>query len=197
MNAAIWWESQIERDYIYLLESDPIVLSYKSQPFSMNYTSQGKKRTYTPDFWVKRADFQQAVEVKPITQINTEKNQKLFHYINLLCQEKGLDFVVVTDRMIRIQPKLDNLKLLYKYARTPLTLNKYLDCQRYFRNREATSLKQVWQELEPRGISKNLLYKLLYIGALQTDLMQPISSESLIQLSPFQGDVFRIATGPI
>lgn len=74
MNTAIWWESQIERDYIYLLESDPIVLSYKSQPFSMNYTSLGKKRTYTPDFWVERADFQQVVEVKPITQVNTEKS---------------------------------------------------------------------------------------------------------------------------
>ena len=27
MNTAIWWESQLERDYIYLLEIDPDVLS--------------------------------------------------------------------------------------------------------------------------------------------------------------------------
>ncbi|WP_177176283.1 hypothetical protein [Trichormus sp. NMC-1] len=37
-----------------------------------------------------------------------------------------------TDVIIRQQPKLDNIKLLYKYAITPLTIQNYLDFQRYF-----------------------------------------------------------------
>jgi hypothetical protein len=54
MNESVWWESQIERDYIYLLEIDTDVISYKSQPFFLNYMKEGKTRKYTPDFWVKR-----------------------------------------------------------------------------------------------------------------------------------------------
>ena len=33
MNTTIWWESQLERDYIYLLEIDPDVTAYQGQPF--------------------------------------------------------------------------------------------------------------------------------------------------------------------
>jgi hypothetical protein len=54
MDAIIWWESQIERDYIYLLEIDPDVISYVGQPFKIFYTDLGKSRSYTPDFLVKR-----------------------------------------------------------------------------------------------------------------------------------------------
>jgi hypothetical protein len=39
MNTAIWWESQLERDYIYLLEIDPDVLFYQGQPFTITYSS--------------------------------------------------------------------------------------------------------------------------------------------------------------
>ncbi|MGQ4648881.1 hypothetical protein [Lyngbya aestuarii] len=40
MNAVIWWESQLERDYIYLLEIDPEVLSYGEQPLTISYTDK-------------------------------------------------------------------------------------------------------------------------------------------------------------
>jgi hypothetical protein len=40
MNRVIWWESQLERDYIYLLEIDPEVLSYSEQPFTISYTDK-------------------------------------------------------------------------------------------------------------------------------------------------------------
>lgn len=69
MNTIIWWESQIERDYIYLLEIDPNVESYKGQPFKIHYTSSGSGRSYTPDFWVTRPDRQQVVEVKPASKV--------------------------------------------------------------------------------------------------------------------------------
>jgi hypothetical protein len=65
MNTVIWWESQLERDYIYLLEIDPEVLSYGEQPFTISYTDKGKPRRYTPDFVVTRPQKTQVVEVKP------------------------------------------------------------------------------------------------------------------------------------
>lgn len=188
MNTVIWWESQIERDYIYLLEIDPNVLSYKGQPFKITYTSKGLTRSYTPDFWVQRVDKQLVVEVKPASKQQEEKNLALWRHVAPLCEEKNMKFIVVTDTTIRQQPKLDNIKLLYKYARSALTLQQYLDCKHYFSSSEPISIKQACFDLESKGIFPNQLFKLLYFGWLKTDLMQPIGANSMIQLSQFQGD---------
>lgn len=189
MNTTIWWESQIERDYIYLLEIDPNVVSYKGQPFKLTYISSGVTRSYTPDFWVQRPDRQQVVEVKPTSKVNQQKNFDLFRHITPICQAQGMEFVVVTDTMIRMQPQLDNIKLLTKYARSPLTLQNYLDLKRYFAEREPTSLKEACLDLKSIGIEKNSLLKLLYFGFLETDLRQHIGEQSLIQTSQFPGDI--------
>lgn len=194
MNSTIWWESQIERDYIYLLEIDPTVKSYSSQPMKLTYYDAGKTRTYTPDFLVRRPQGKQIVEVKPESKVNDDLVIDLCRHIIPVCTEMGMEFVVVTDSMIRQQPKLNNIKLLYKYARNPLSLQQIIECKRYFTLKEPTSLKIVSLELKPKEISLNLLFKLLYIGILSTDLTQPIGADSLIQLSHFQGDIKALVT---
>ena len=192
MNTVIWWESQIERDYIYLLEIDPDVLSYTGQPFKIPYTSNGKPRLYTPDFFVERRSKKQVVEVKPEHQVRSERNINLFRRIAPICQDWGWDFRIVTEQMIRIQPMLNNIKLLYRYARGPLTLQNYLDCLEYFRNQRPTKLKDAEQSLLSKGVLRELLLRLLYFDILETDLMKPINSESLIQLSPNAGKLERL-----
>ena len=46
----VWWESQIERDYLYLLEIDPDVVSYEEQPLKIRYYLDGEPHLYTPIF---------------------------------------------------------------------------------------------------------------------------------------------------
>ena len=64
MKRVIWWESQLERDYIYLLEFDPDVASYDEQPLRIEYYLNGKKHRYTPDFLVRKGNKRIIVEVK-------------------------------------------------------------------------------------------------------------------------------------
>jgi hypothetical protein len=184
MNTVIWWESQIERDYIYLLEIDPDVVSFFGQPFKIAYSYEGSPKRYTPDFMVTRTQKIQVVEVKPVQQALSEKNLRLFRHIAPIVDANKMEFVVVTEQMIRVQPKLNNIKLLYKYARVPLSLSNYLDCLKYFQNRVGTSIQDAMQDLTAKGVSKNILLRLLWSGFLVTDLMKPITSASLIQMSP-------------
>ncbi|OUL29652.1 hypothetical protein BV378_05615 [Nostoc sp. RF31YmG] len=128
MQTGIWYESLIERDYMYLLETDPDVLSYESQPLSIFYNFAHRQRRYTPDFLVERRSRKLLIEVKPASKVDSLKNLKLFRIIAPICQEQGWEFVVVTDEMIRVQPQLNNLKLLYKYICKPLSIKNYLDC---------------------------------------------------------------------
>jgi hypothetical protein len=89
---------------------------------------------------------------------------------------------VVTEKMIRVQPRLNNIKLLYKYAKVPLSFSNYLGCLKCFQNTKSLSLINAEQHLRALEISRSLLLRLLWSGVLVTDLMTPINSESLIQL---------------
>lgn len=184
MNTTIWWESQLERDYIYLLEIDPDVLSYQEQPFTISYSNLDKRRKYTPDFLVSRKGSKQIIEVKPERKISEPQNTRRLTQAASFCQANNLEFVVVSEKTIRVQPRLDNIKLLYRYARVSLSWHNYHDCKAYFRCVEAKSLIEAERDLEAKGITRNHLLRLLWSGFLITDLMKPITPLSLIQLSP-------------
>jgi len=132
---------------------------------------------------VTRPQKTQVVEVKPSNQAQTEKNLNLFRKIAPICTANNQEFVVVTEQMIRVQPRLNNIKLLYRYARVPLSLSNYLDCLQYFHSTEPIRLLNAERDLKVRGINRSLLLRLLWCGFLVTDLMQPLNAESLIQLS--------------
>ena len=113
LNKIVWWESQIERDYIFLLEIDPEVITYTEQPLRLQYQFKGKAHHYTPDFLVEKPNSTQIIEVKPEEKLTKEETLLLFQIVAPLFHEAGYEFVVVTDNMIRSQPKLDNIKLLW------------------------------------------------------------------------------------
>ena len=109
---------------MYLLEIDPDVVSYRSQPLKISYTLNNQLRQYTPDFLVQRVATEQIVEIKPEKRVNQEHNLQLFQAITKLGQCQGWEFVVITDKMIKKEPLLSNLKLLYRYTQIRLTLQK-------------------------------------------------------------------------
>src|SRR5713101_7989933 len=77
----VWFESFLERDFIYWLEFEPSVVTFAEQPFTLEYAHLGKTRRYTPDFHVRyatRPERDVLVECKPTTFVETEENQLKF-----------------------------------------------------------------------------------------------------------------------
>lgn len=183
MHRLVWWESQIERDYIYLLEFDPSVISYEEQPLRISYRLNGKERHYTPDFLVKRVNKSLIVEVKPEEEVQKEENQRLFHIAKAICARNNYEFVIVTDKMIRVQPRLDNIKLLTRYQRTAINHPHYqIICYELFAMSSEVSLNEVMRFFASRSIDKHVVFSLLYWGVLAVDLMQPIAGTSVVHL---------------
>lgn len=180
MHRTIWWESQIERDYIYLLEFDHEVLSYHEQPLRIRYTRDGKEHHYTPDFLVEYADVKHLVEVKPAREVTKDSHQSLFRAVAPLCRQAGYRFVVVTDEMIRVPPRLENIKLLWRYARTPLTLQHYIICQQLMCHSPHASFGDLIRDFAARGIALPAVYALLYRGVLTINLMQTLDSDTVV-----------------
>jgi hypothetical protein len=182
MNRSIWWESQLERDYIYLLEFDPEVCSYMEQPCRIRYVLDGKERSYTPDFLVVRSYVHQIIEVKPEHQAAKEENIALFRVVAPLFQRDGYEFLVVTDAAIRIQPRLDNIKLFTKYSRTTIDPQHRIACHEFFVGKHKASLGELGQFFSDRGVGMQVVYALAYYGILIIDLMKPISFSSEVYL---------------
>lgn len=183
----VWWESPVERDYIYLLEADPDVLKYYGQPLQVKYYIDGEEHIYTPDFLVIRTNSRQIIEVKPEDKANCEENSKLFEQVAKVCKRNGYEFIVVTDKMIRIEPKLRNIKLLYKYARTGLTKQEERICCQYFSEHGSVKLGKAFSELIEKGISKNQLFAMIFRGHLEVNLLEELSDNSLLKYKFVEG----------
>ncbi|KYC34797.1 hypothetical protein WA1_49625 [Scytonema hofmannii PCC 7110] len=183
MRELIWYESLNERDYMYLLEIDPDVLSYSTQPFKISYILDDKVRRYTPDFLVQRNSKQQIVEIKPACFADDEKNVRRFPVIASTLKSLGWEFIIITDEMMSRGSLLNNVKLLYRYAKIPITLQNLIICHHYFQNQSPIPLSTVLKDLQPQGIDKPILLKLIFLGFLATDLMNQLKSDSQIYLS--------------
>ena len=184
MNTTVMWESQLERDYIYFLEIDPEVVAYYGQPFTIAYDSLDKRKKYTPDFLVERNNFRQIVEVKPESKINDFQNSHRFRQAASFCLAHDLEFGIFTEKTIRVQPRLNNIKLLYKYARVAVPWHIYNDCLNYFNLVKSSTILEAETALRVKEITYSYLLKLLWSGFLFTDMMRSITSQSLVQLSP-------------
>ena len=182
-NRMVWWESQIERDYLYLIEMDPDVISYKEQPLKIRYSLDGKLHLYTPDFMVDRKNKRQIVEVKDEETSKGEECKRLFERIGPICRREGYEFAVVTERTIRVQPRLDNIKFIYKYAKAKMTSEYQIMLYSLFSVRESLSIEELIQGFASRGVSSNIVYALIHRGVLAVDLLEPIKPGSAAHLT--------------
>lgn len=179
----VWWESQLERDFLYLIEIDPDVLSYEEQPLKIEYFSDGKVHKYTPDFRVIRTDRKQIVEVKDAKKAKKEEYVELFRRIGPICAREGYEFIVATDREIRIQPRLKNIKFLYKYAKTPITTAHQILLYTVFGDKETLTLGEIIRGFASKGFRAATVYASIFRGILSIDLSRPINPETEVRLS--------------
>lgn len=118
------FESSLERDWLVVLDFDPAVKSVLEQPFSIEYTFDGKQRRYTPDVI---AEFENPnrtetiiYEVKPreVLRANWDRYKVRFKAAVRYCKERGWRFKIVTEKEIRTA-YLENAKFLRRYRNLP------------------------------------------------------------------------------
>jgi hypothetical protein len=158
------------------------VLSYREQPSRIYYTLDGKRRRYTPDLLVERRTKKQIVEVKPKAKAEQEKFVRLFRVAEEICRRGGYEFKVATDETIRLQPRLDSVKLLYKYARTPILPQHQIGCHELFAGRQEAPLGEVTQFFASRNTGQQVVYALIYCGVLSVDLTEPLTQDCVVRL---------------
>lgn len=180
---AVWYESLLERDFMQLLEADTDVISYREQPFKIRYVLNGKFHLYTPDLLVVRRLKKQIVEVKPESKAIAKEFEQLINCITPICSKDGYEYLVMTDKFIRMQPRLNNIKLLQKYSRTLVNYKTQIDAYAFFAKRSQASLKEVLDFFATSRMAKQIVYALIYWGVLSIDLDRAINPNSIVRLS--------------
>ncbi|MGF1728486.1 TnsA endonuclease N-terminal domain-containing protein [Photobacterium kasasachensis] len=117
-DAVVRTMSVLEFDFCFHLEYNPGVQSFISQPESLYYTFNGRNCRYTPDFLVTGVNRRSSlIEVKHSSQILKPYFRSRFAKKREVANEQyGLELRLITEKQIRINPILNNLKLLHRYS---------------------------------------------------------------------------------
>jgi TnsA endonuclease N terminal len=175
MGRAVAWESQIERDFIYLLEFDPDVLSYQEQPRKFQYRADGKVHSYTPDLEVTTKDKTLIIEIKPASKAKDDEHQRLFKRVAPVIEAEGFEYRVVTDAMIRHEPQLSNIKYLRIHGRTVPTTSDQLIAHSHLTQHPSPTVSSLMEEFTVRSLPRQTVYTLIYWGVIAVDLNQPLT----------------------
>lgn len=181
----VWFESHLERDFIYLTEFDKDVIQYREQPFKIQYLFDGKTHNYFPDFLIERKNKKQVIEIKP--QSKVEKDE-FIHFSKVMTNhltKENYEYLVITDSTIRLQPRLSNIKLLWRYARIPITTKHKIMIHELFTDSSSISLSNICSFLNQEKVQRELLYTLLFHSYLLTDIEKPITADSIISIGNF------------
>lgn len=114
---AIMCESTIEFDACFHHEYNESVKSFESQPQGFHYYFNGKKLPYTPDTKIVH-DFGAITlhEYKPYSQTSEPIFREKFEAKKEATKQLGTSLILVTDKQIRVEPLLSNLKILHRHS---------------------------------------------------------------------------------
>ncbi|MCP4535776.1 MAG: hypothetical protein GY832_01355 [Chloroflexi bacterium] len=188
MGRMIAFESLLERDFVYLLDYDPAVEWFEEQPVTIEYVSEDKVLSYTPDFHLIEGQRNVLIECKPDQFVDTEENRPKFAAARAWCAHQGWEFRIVTDQQVRAGFRLQNVKLLTRYARQ--VVGPVIQGQIFALLHDAKTqltISGLAGEIAPddlaRGTASVLHLAFHHKICLQLDEM-PLVQETLVQLAP-------------
>ena len=117
MDSIMTVESGLEFDACFHFEYSPNVTFFEAQPEGYYYDYLDKNLPYTPDFLVDdKVKGLRVIEVKPLSKIPDPEFRDRFRCKQRAAEALGVPVVLVSENQIRLNPILNNLKLLHRYA---------------------------------------------------------------------------------
>jgi prepilin-type processing-associated H-X9-DG protein len=177
----VQFESELERILVLILERDPSVADFASQPLTIPFIApDGRASHYTPDFQVWYADGHVALhEVTLVTRRQAHPPQPpREHAAHAFCQQRGWTFVIHTDQTLPSGAPYANLDILSAFRAT-----SHADATRaawwhtHLADRGAVSPLVILATV-PCGATSgsllNTLYHLLWHGQIAMDWQRPL-----------------------
>ena len=105
-NKDLFFRSGMELEFYKILESKKDVLKYIAEPIEIDYSYEGYPHKYIPDILVEYTTNKKELwEIKPKSQTKLPKNQAKWHAANEYCKKRNWNFIVLTERGLRLLKK--------------------------------------------------------------------------------------------
>ena len=176
----VQFESEQERKLILLLERDPTVSDFHSQPETIQFLdAEGRKRRYTPDFQVWRLNgsiewHEVTVAARREARVSLQEREVA---AQIICEQRGWRYLVHTDETLPTGYEYANLDFLAAFRAVDFSAT---DSRAWWLTHlpgqdevhPAQILSQVKNDWQP-GLLCNCLYHLLWHGEVQMNWQQP------------------------
>jgi hypothetical protein len=186
-------EGLLELDAIYLFEASPLIVRFREQPITIQYPDGKRLRRYTPDFELILITGEVVVvEIKPARRLASTDIRRTFDCIEEHMQRSSVRFTILTDLMLRQEPRLTNLKRIYHCAaRVPPTSAALDTVISRHADKFPTSIATASALFAAADIDP---YSALLAGQLQCKLDSAVDSRTTLTM-PTEGhhDWFRIS----
>lgn len=178
-NRMVGYEHLLEADACVLFEMSPQIAAYHEQPTRISFPEGDRTRLYTPDYQLELTDGRQfLVEIKPARRLAAPEIRDKFDRIEEHMHRLGLSFIVLTDELIRKQPRLTNLRRLRYDA--PLSPVDYDAIRRSLRTISHSGFITLGQLIALLGSST--VVDLLTRGHATCPLDRPLSHETPVNI---------------
>lgn len=182
-----FFESRNESNFALLFEFDSNIKFVKSQPFSISYMDDDKKRLYTPDFSIIDCYSNVfVVEVKVEDAMNDE-TKRLHKLIGEAFKKLGFEFVVMTEKHLPSRTELSNLNMIMRNAHAlgcvdDEVVNYLLDVL----PREL-SLQSALEICDSLNLNRDLIFYFVFKKYVKMDVSSVICSETVITSNVYEG----------
>lgn len=188
--ALVPWESQLEFDFLRLIEVDNSIRTYRSQPESLRYQMDGERHRYYPDFRIEYWDGRtEVVEVKMAEKAAKPEMQELFGIVGELFWKRRIRYRVVTEDDIRQEPLLSNAKALLNLRMVKPSKEVVFRVARAFSQSQPATLGELEEALGASPGLREQLYSLAMRNGFDLDLHSAPLSERTNIISDFNYDM--------
>tara|TARA_R110002050_G_scaffold46605_5_gene109586 strand:- start:10040 stop:10669 length:630 start_codon:yes stop_codon:yes gene_type:complete len=168
----IMCESTLEFDVCFYHEYNEAIEHYGSQPEGFEYRFKGKNLPYTPDTLIRYVDQTEKYhEYKPYSLACDPIFREKFAAKQEASLKLGIELILVTEKQIRINPILNNLKLLHRYSGIYGINVIQHELLKFVQKSGRITLKDICSEFKlTPGVSRSFLCSLIHKGILKTEL---------------------------
>ena len=174
MGRMVQWESRNELHAFRLLDCDPKVMTFREQPCEIVYRQNGVERRHYPDVYVETTGSKELWEIKPSSKASQDVIAARSALLRDGLKPYGFIYRVVLDCDLAKQPRLQNVDILLRFGRRPLT--------EFERERIRQDLQRLgslrWSDV-CRGVcgtkGREVVCRLVLEGVLAFDVDRPLS----------------------
>lgn len=174
------YESWLERSHFILLDQDPQVTAFASQPFQLHWRDEdGRARTHVPDIFVRHTDGSASViDVRPERRINPEDRLR-FEATRTACDHNGWGYRVAHEPPVVL---LRNVTWLAGYRRRlptfATTRSRVLDAAD-----TPCTIADLVNRCGGTPTVRATVFHLLWTGSLVTDLDHTVLSDDSVVIA--------------